>query len=221
MKKEKPAPQFVGYKVPLFFYFVLEVALPVAVALIWIFNPPRGWETEWRGLMRGVTLYIAMPAYGIYAFILAKAHAPERLKDWFIVFSPLLWAGISAWYFASQTELFSVVEFWDVLQWEGLSLYLGLNFTIAVGLWALVFLKNDGRNTLLPLLVLIGLSVFLFGPAIAVFSMGWHAAEAWATELGGSQQQRLLIYGDYLLGVLWSALSAWPILKSSYKSGLL
>ncbi len=197
------------------FFLLLEVFLPLTVALIWLFNPPGHWGNLWAGLIRMGAICGGLPIYGIYAFILAKAHAPERLRDWLLVFSPLLWGFISALYFSSAIEL------WDILQWEGLSLYLGSNLTLCIGLWSLLYLKEDARWEPGAWITLILISGLVFGPALVAGWMGWQASGTWINELGGSPGTAFVVYGDYILGIGWTAFGLWPVLKSSYEEGLL
>lgn len=118
-------------------------------------------QTGWAGASRLMLLFVSVPVYVIYGFIMLKDHFPRQIKKALYVMFPLL---INTLFFLYSLRTNGWFTFVSQLSF---SFYIGLNLCFAGGLVVLILgrMHNDGIKQIAgKLIATLIIMFFLFAP---------------------------------------------------------
>ncbi len=190
-------------------FVILELILPMGCASYLMIVPPvnSSIPAGWNEGLRFWFFLGTLPCYAVYAWLLVKEHFPERLREAWPIFVPVLISlGLSLSFWPEDNLL-------DFLIFEGLPFYLGLNLTFCIGLAIATYQHNAPKIDLTLILLWAGLNLALFSPSLIVFAHGW----ALSADL--ELRDQMLAQGEYLLSIVLAAGFSWPMLKHLHEQG--
>ena len=191
------------------FYVLLALIVPAVVVFInLIVRDAYVWSHNWNIAVKYIMLFVTLPIYLIYTFLILKRHFPKKITKVLLLFFPYL-LSFAIYYFWEDMELL------DFLILNCLPFFLGISLLYFGGLLVLIVQNTRGEplreiiKKVIGTIILIGL---IFLPVLHSFLIGIK----FNLEKGGL----LFLFGFFAV-VISTAVSHIPVLKELYAEGKL
>ena len=190
-------------------YVLLTLVVPAVVVFInLIIRDAYVWSHNWNIAVKYIMLFVTLPIYLIYTFLILKRHFPKKIIKALSLFLPYL-LSFAIYYFWEDIELL------DFLVLNSLPFFLGISILYFGGLLVLIVRNTRGEpfreiiKKVIGTIIIIGL---IFLPVIHSFLIGIK----FNLETGG-----LWFLVGFFAVIISVAISNFPVLKELYKEGKL
>lgn len=191
------------------FYVLLALVVPAVVVFAnLIILDDYIWSHNWNTAVKYIMLFVTLPVYLVYTFLILKRHFPKKIIKVLSLFFPYLLS-------------FAIYFFWedmgllDFLVLNCLPFFLGINLLYLGGLLVLIVQNTRGEpfkeiiKKVIGTIIIIGL---IFLPVLHSFIIGIK----FNLEKGG-----LWFLLGFFAVIISVAISNFPVLKELYEEGKL
>jgi len=193
--------------------FILYVLFALIVPAVVIFanlivRDAYVWSHNWNTAVKFIMLFLTLPVYLIYTFLILRRHFPKKIIRVLLLFFPYL-LSIPIYFFWVDMRLL------DFLVLNSLPFFLGINLLYFGGLLVLIIRNTRGEpfreiiKKVTGAIIIIGL---IFLPVLHLFLIGIK----FNLEKGG-----LVFLLGFFAVIISTAVSHFPVLKELYKEGKL
>ncbi|MFC2159247.1 hypothetical protein ACFLQS_00820 [Actinomycetota bacterium] len=190
-------------------YVLLALVVPVVVVFVNLMvRDAYVWGHNWNIAVKYLMLFVTLPIYLIYTFLILKRHFPKKIIKALSLFLPYL-LSFAIYYFWEDMGLL------DFLVLNSLPFFLGISILYFGGLLVLIIQNTRGEpireiiKKVIGTIIIIGL---IFLPVLHSFLIGIK----FNLEKGG-----LLFLIGFFAVVISTAVSHIPVLKELYEEGKL
>jgi hypothetical protein len=191
------------------FYVLLALVIPPVVVFVNLINRDAyAWSHNWNIAVRYIMLFVTLPVYLVYTFLILKRHFPKKITKVLSLFFPYL-LSFAIYFFWADIELL------DFLVLNSLPFFLGINLLYLGGLLVLIVQNTRGdsfKEIIKKIVGTIIIIVLIFLPVIHSFIIGIK----FNLEKGG-----LWFLLGFFAVIISVAISNFPVLKELYKEGKL
>jgi len=182
----------------LIFYVLFMVVIPLIVLFVG-FNRDIVKFSSSSQINFGRILYIfvSLPAYSVYAVMIVKEYFPEKNKNAFILFIPILFPYLVNYF--SEGRIF-----FEMLMKDSLPLYLGINIMFFAGLLKLIIKNIKGEAGIIKkLFILLIIFFILFFPAYCIFIIGYELSIKHISSYMDKVKELLKFFSSIILVIIF------------------
>jgi len=191
------------------FYIILALIMPAAAAAVnLMIRDAYIWSHNWNTAVKIIMLFVTLPIYMIYTFLVLKRLFPGKTMKALLLFFPYI---LSITIYSFQDDL----GLTDFLILNSLPFFLGINLLYFAGLIMLIIKKSrqEPLNEVIKKIAgTIAITGLMFFPVVHTFLSGIRLN----MEKGGW----IMLLG-FIFIIISTGVSHFPFLKQLYKEGRL